>query len=206
MSESNAAPARVLASRGTAPGSERWSLLVMRIATADSSALSDFYDQAHRYVHAIALRILRDPDEAEEITLDVFQQVWRLAPSYNPERCAVTSWIGMMTRSRSLDRWRSMRSRRRLLAPEIPEGVEFVSNEAGPDSQLSAAEDQQRLRKAMAILPEEQRSMISLAFWDGLSHSEVATRTGLPLGTVKTRIRLGMLKLREELERANSAR
>jgi RNA polymerase sigma-70 factor (ECF subfamily) len=176
----------------------------MRIATGDSGALSEFYDEASRYVHAIALRILRDPDEAEEITLDVFQQVWRLAASYNPDRCAVTSWLGMMARSRALDRWRSLQTRRRFIAPEQPEGVEYVSPDAGPETALAATQQQQRIREALHILPEEQRKMIQLAFWDGLSHSEVAARTGVPLGTVKTRIRLGMLKLKEELEHAGN--
>ena len=204
MSESNAGTSRVPSNRESVPGSDRWSLLVMRIATGDSGALSDFYDEANRYVHAIALRILRDPDEAEEITLDVFQQVWRLAGSYNPDRCAVTSWLGMMARSRSLDRWRSIQSRRRLIAPEQPEGVEHVSPADGPETLVATSQQQQRLRHALRVLPDEQREMIALAFWEGLSHSEVATRTGVPLGTVKTRIRLGMLKLREELEHAGN--
>lgn len=176
----------------------------MRVATGDSGALSEFYDEANRYVNSIALRILHDPDEAEEVTLDVFQQVWRLAASYNPDRCAVASWLGMMTRSRSLDRWRSIQARRRLIVPEPPESVERVSPADGPETLLAAAQQQQRLRHALRILPDEQREMISLAFWEGLSHSEVANRTGLPLGTVKTRIRLGMLKLREELDNAGS--
>ncbi|MFN0102187.1 MAG: sigma-70 family RNA polymerase sigma factor [Bryobacteraceae bacterium] len=176
----------------------------MRIAAGDSGALSDFYDEASRYVHAIALRILRDPDEAEEITLDVFQQVWRLAGSYSPDRCAVAPWLGMMTRSRALDRWRSLQARRRLLVPGQLEDLEHVSPEAGPESAMAANEQQRRLLQAMSTLPEEQRKMIALAFWDGLSHSEVAARTGTPLGTVKTRIRLGMLKLKEELEHAGN--
>jgi RNA polymerase sigma-70 factor, ECF subfamily len=204
MSESIGAVPRVLTNRGTAPGSNRWSLLVMRIAAADSGALSEFYDEASRYVNAIALRILRDPEEAEEITLDVFQQVWRIAASYDPDRCAVTSWLGMMTRSRALDRWRTLQSRRRFLVPEQPEGVDFVSPEAGPDTVLAATQQQTRLRHAMTSLPEEQRNMIAMAFWEGLTHSEVASRTGLPLGTVKTRIRLGMIKLKEVLEHAGN--
>jgi RNA polymerase sigma-70 factor (ECF subfamily) len=174
------------------------------MAAGDSGALSDFYDEASRYVHAIALRILRDPDEAEEITLDVFQQVWRLAASYNPDRCAVSSWLGMMARSRALDRWRSLQTRRRFLVPEQSEGVEHVSPDAGPESRFAASQQQHRIRQALHILPEEQRHMIQLAFWEGLSHSEVAARTGVPLGTVKTRIRLGMLKLKEELEHAGN--
>jgi len=204
MSESTGGASHVLANRVTASGSERWSLLVMRIAAGDSGALAEFYDESSRYVNAIATRILRDPEEAEEITLDVFQQVWRLAASYNPDRCAVSSWLGMMTRSRALDRWRKLQSRRRFLAPGQPGGVEYVSQADGPETLLAATQEQLRLRQAIAILPEEQRNMIALAFWEGLSHSEVAARTGLPLGTVKTRIRLGMIKLREELEHAGN--
>ena len=176
----------------------------MRIAAGDSGALSDFYDEASRYVNAIALRILRKPEEAEEITLDVFQQVWRIAASYNPDRCAVTSWLGMMARSRALDRWRTLQSRRRFLVSAPHDGIEYVSPADGPEKIFVATQRQNRLRQAMAILPEEQRNMIALAFWEGLSHSEVAARTGVPLGTVKTRIRLGMIKLKEELEHAGN--
>ena len=176
----------------------------MRIAAGDSGALSDFYDEASRYVNAIALRILHEPEEAEEITLDVFQQVWRLAGSYDPDRCAVTSWLGMMARSRALDRWRTLQSRRRFLVSAPHDGIEYVSPADGPEKIFVATQRQNRLRQAMAILPEEQRNMIALAFWEGLSHSEVAARTGVPLGTVKTRIRLGMIKLKEELEHAGN--
>ena len=193
-----------MSNRGTAPGSRGWSPLVMRIAAGDSGALSDFYDEASRYVNAIALRILHEPEEAEEITLDVFQQVWRLAGSYDPDRCAVTSWLGMMARSRALDRWRTLQSRRRFFVSAPPDGIEYVSPADGPETVLAATQRQYRLRQAMAILPEEQRNMIALAFWEGLSHSEVAARTGVPLGTVKTRIRLGMIKLKEELEHAGN--
>lgn len=174
----------------------------MRIAAGDAGALSEFYDQANHYVQTIAMRILRDPDEAEEITLDVFQQVWRLASSYNPDRCAVASWLAMMTRSRALDRWRSLQARRRMIVPEPPDSVESVSPEDGPETLLAGTQRQQHLRQALEQLPEEQKNMITLAFWEGLSHSEVSARTGVPLGTVKTRIRLGMLKLREDLENA----
>lgn len=197
MSESTAGPAPVMSNKG-------WIYLVHRIASGDSDALSDFYDEANRYVHAIAMRILRDPEEAEEITLDVFQQVWRLAGSYNAERCAVSSWLAMMARSRALDRWRSIQSRRRLLVPEPVQEFDSISPEAGPEAAMAAGQRQSRLSGAMALLPEEQRQMIALAFWEGLSHSEVAARTGVPLGTVKTRIRLGMLKLKEELDHAGN--
>lgn len=176
------------------------------MAAGDTGALSAFYDDANHYVHAIAMRILRNPDDAEEVTLDVFQQAWRLAASYNPDRCAVPSWLAMMTRSRALDCWRARQARLRLLGPAPPEAVESVSPASGPETLLAATEEQQRVQRAMSALPEEQRCMLSLAFWDGLSHSEVAERTGVPLGTVKTRIRLGMLKLREELEHADRAR
>jgi len=204
MSESTGAGANVQSNRGAARGPNRWSLLVVQIAAGDSGALSEFYDEASRYVNAIALRILRDPEEAEEITLDVFQQVWRIAASYDPDRCAVPSWLGMMTRSRALDRWRTLQTRRRFLAPDQPEGVEFVAPDAGPDTLAVATEQQSQLRRAMADLPEEQRRLIAMAFWEGLSHSEVASRTGLPLGTVKTRIRLGLIKLKEAMEHAGN--
>ncbi|MEO6759921.1 MAG: sigma-70 family RNA polymerase sigma factor [Saprospiraceae bacterium] len=204
MNESTGDTPSVIANRGTAPGSSRWSLLVIRIAAGDSGALSELYDETSCYVNAVALRILRHPEEAEEITLDVFQQVWRLAASYNPDRCAVTSWLGMMARSRALDRWRTLQSRRRFLVPELPDNIDLVSPEAGPDTILAATQRQSRLRQAMTTLPKEQRNVIAMAFWQGLTHSEVASRTGIPLGTVKTRIRLGMIKLKEALEHAGN--
>jgi len=205
MGESSQGAAGVHGNGESVSGPDRWSQLVLSIAGGDSRALSEFYDEASRYVHTIALRILRDPDEAEEITLDVFQQVWKLASSYDPARCAVPAWVAMMARSRALDRWRSLQTRRRRMTGEMPEGFEPVSSDAGPESTVAARQDQVRVRTALEALPAEQRRMIQLSFWGGLSHSEVAEQTGVPLGTVKTRIRLGMLKLREALDHGQHA-
>jgi RNA polymerase sigma-70 factor (ECF subfamily) len=102
-----------------------------------------------------------------------------------------------MARSRALDRWRSLQVRRRVLSEDLPR--ELPAPEVGPEHSIASSQESARVRSAIAALPEEQRQLILLAFWEGMSHSEVAGRTGLPLGTVKTRIRLGMLKLREAL-------
>lgn len=199
MDESNTGSEPVESNGGPLPRQDATAPLVARIAGGDAEALSVLYDETSRYVHSIALRILRDADEAEEITLDVYQQVWRLAASYDPARCRVNSWLGMMTRSRALDRWRSMRARQRILVLDLPEKMDLESAGESPESGVVRNQEQARIRTALARLPDEQRMMIEMAFWEGQSHSEIAERTGVPLGTVKTRIRLGMLKLREAL-------
>ncbi len=176
-----------------------WNPLISQIATGDPAALSELHAQAERYVTTIVARVVRNEAETEEVVNDVFQQVWKLAKHYDPVRCNAHSWIAMMARSRALDRWRTVASRTRLVEtqehlPEHPTAPASSPENLAVDRQTSHS-----IRSSLEQLPPEQREAIQLAFFEGLSHADVAERSGLPLGTVKTRIRLGLLKLREQL-------
>lgn len=176
--------------------------LVRRCGERDESALAELYDETGQFVYGIALTVLRDPMDAEEITCDVFNQVWRAAQSYSSERGNVTSWLIIMARSRSIDRIRARAAKlKRELPLEMDGSPESVTVWQGPSPEQDATQSQQRqrIRKAMESLPAEQRRAIELAFFGGLTHQELAERLGEPLGTVKTRVRAGMSKLRELL-------
>ncbi len=176
-----------------------WNALISRIAAGDPAALSELHAQAGRYVTTIVARVVRNHAEAEEVVNDVFQQVWKLAKCYDPVRCNARSWIAMMARSRALDRWRIIATRTRVIEihehlPEHPSAPASSPESLAVDKQTSRS-----IRVSLEQLPAEQREAIHLAFFEGLSHADVAVKSGLPLGTVKTRIRLGLLKLREQM-------
>ena len=142
--------------------------------------------------------MLADPGDAEEVTVDVYHQVWRAARSYDSSRGTVTSWLVALARNRAIDRMRSRAVRARREEP-IDKHADAATGAAGPDETTLAGQRRQRIQAAMAALSPEQREAIDLAFFSGLTHAELADRLRQPLGTVKTRIRLGMMKLREQL-------
>lgn len=175
--------------------------LLARIAQQDQSALSTLYDRYARVLYSLAFRILGSVEEAEEIVLDVFSQVWKLAERYDPQRGRVDAWLFMLTRSRSLDRLRSLQ--------RISKAVESSTEAAktvpqiqisDPTEDVLINERRDRVLAAMRQLPAEQREVIELAYYQGLTHVEIAAKTGKSLGTVKTRIRLGLAKLRQALD------
>lgn len=176
-----------------------WESLVARLAGGDEQALACLYDSTNRIVYGLALRILGDPSSAEDVTMEVYLQVWRTAESYDRQRGTVSSWLVTLVRSRAIDCLRSRKARR----AELEENVDEVANlrDSRPDPELASVEAGRSriVQKAMANLSPDQREAIELAYFSGLSHAEVAAQTGLPLGTVKTRIRLGMLHLRKLL-------
>ena len=165
----------------------------------DQQALSSLYDESSALVYSIALRILGNAADAEEVTLDVYTQVWRSAKEFNLDRGSVNSWLVTMVRSRSIDKLRA--SKNRVRHEETVDNVPEVST-ASPNPEQLSAEGQRsdRVRRALDQLSPAQREVIEMAFYSGYSQSELAEKLGQPLGTVKTRIRLGMLKLREHLE------
>lgn len=176
-----------------------WSALVTQIADGNQDALTELYDSTNRIVYGLALRILGDSSSAEEILFEVYLQVWRTARNFDPSRGKVTSWLVSMTRSRAIDALRSRQARGANVARSIDElsNVQDLRSEPEGDSiQRSRA---QVIRNSLAELPPDQRNAIELAYFSGLTHGEIAARTGLPLGTVKTRIRSGMGRLRELL-------
>ena len=168
------------------------------MARGDASAAGELYDRHAGAVYSLALRMLSDGAEAEDVVQDVFTQAWRQAGRYDPSRAPVIGWLLVMTRARTLDRLRARRSR---IAPAALDAMTADPVEPGPGQELQAIgnEEAARLRRALDALPDGQREAIELAYYKGLSQSDIAEALQQPLGTVKTRIRTGLLKLRDAL-------
>lgn len=172
--------------------------LLGHVADGDQSALTRLYDATSRLVFGLVVRILSDRSAAEEVLLDVYTQVWRQASTYDSKRGAPLAWIMTIARSRAIDRLRS--GKQEQLHKEPLDNVgELRSKAQSPEEATEISERQKIVRAALDTLSAEQREVIELAYFSGLSHSEIALRLGQPLGTVKTRTRLGMMKLRELL-------
>ena len=175
--------------------------LLRRISEQDHKAVAEFYDQVAGVLFSTAMRILRDTHDAEEILQDVFVQVWNKAGDFDPALGTALHWTLAITRHRCIDRLRS-RQRRSRLVGEMTEQAEIVSAPSiRPPDHLSGAAELSAVHEAVRSLPEEQRAAIEMAFFGGLSHGEIAESLHEPLGTVKARIRRGMMKLREQLQR-----
>ncbi|HEY3160011.1 MAG TPA: sigma-70 family RNA polymerase sigma factor [Vicinamibacterales bacterium] len=174
------------------------------VVSGDQGAAAALYDRHSRALYSLILRIVGDESEAEDVLQEVFVQAFRQAGRYDASRGVVAAWLLMMARSRAIDRLRARRTRVEGRTGEVQ-----VLNDL-PDSQPDVAsamlgEEQTRLvRQALEELPLLQRMAIELAYYEGLSHSEIAQRLEQPLGTVKTRIRLGLLKLRDVLKHPNA--
>ena len=163
--------------------------LVRRLSAGDHQALGEFYDRYAGLVNALALRILRDAADAEDVVQEVFVQVWRQASRFDPSRGAPEAWLCTVARTRALDRLR-----RRVTRREEP-------SESAPVSTVAPkTEEGMAVRKALEGLSADQRRALELAYYEGLTQSEIAKRLGEPLGTIKTRIRTAMIRLREALE------
>ena len=169
-----------------------------RMARGDHDALAELYDRHSRGLYSLALRILQDAGEAEDVVQDVFTQAWRQASSYDAARGAVAAWLLMLTRSRAIDRLRARRSRPDLRSAPLP-AIETADGSATPDVRILSAEQIARVRLALRDLPVLQRVAIEMAYYQGLSHTEIAAQLEQPLGTVKTRIRQAMIRLRDAL-------
>lgn len=177
---------------------QEWAQLIALTAQGDQRALATFYDRTSPQVFGLVLKILNNREEAEEVTLDVYTQVWRQAHTYDQTRGAPGAWLMTLARTRAIDRFRAGAVEHGRL--ESLDAVEFlISNDETPEQDVEGRERRRYVQQALAILSEEQRQAIALAYFYGLSQSEIAEKLELPLGTVKTRIRLGMMKLREAL-------
>jgi RNA polymerase sigma-70 factor (ECF subfamily) len=175
-----------------------WGLLIERTAAGEERALAALYDGTAAQVNGLALRILGDAGAAEEVTLDVYLQVWRQAVRYDPSRGRPLAWLLMLARSRAIDRLRAGATERAQASP-FAEALPLPSAAALPEERSAAGERGRIVREAVARLPDDQRQAIELAYFVGLSQSEIAETLDTPLGTVKTRIRLAMVRLRETL-------
>lgn len=171
------------------------------IARGSADALADLYDRHAGLVFGLARRVVSRPEDAEEVVQDVFAQVWKQAARYSGGRGTVAGWIVMLTRTRAIDRLRARRARPDEDRGEEPgPALSLASGAADPESDALSGEQAQRVAGALATLPDSQRTLLDLAYFEGLSQSEIAARTGVPLGTVKTRMRAAMGTLRQKLE------
>ena len=173
-----------------------WLLLVQSIATGDELALHALYERAHRVVFTLIIRITGSPETAEELTVDVFHEVWRRAADYDANNGTVLGWIMNQARSRAIDRLRFEQRKKRVnpYADEAPEVVVDEINDA-----VGLQREKKMLQRAMMVLTPGERLAIETAFFSQLTYAEVAERLQLPEGTIKTRIRSGLHKLRMAL-------
>jgi RNA polymerase sigma-70 factor (ECF subfamily) len=199
---SGAAASAATASRGTDADAE----LVRRMQSGDERALGTFYDRWYPIVNGLVARMLKSADDVEDVVEETFWQVWRQANRFAEGRGSVQTWVLTIARSRAVDRLRATRRRRE---DSIDDGggenleskaePSFAAATADPSLAVEHAERSQLIRAALGELPREQREALELGYFKGLSQSEIAERTGQPLGTVKTRMRLAMQKLRDSL-------
>jgi RNA polymerase sigma-70 factor (ECF subfamily) len=167
------------------------------MAAGDGDAMRELYDIHARPVYSLAVRILRSQSDAEDVVQEVFSQAWRQASRYDAARGTVAGWLLMQAKSRSIDRLRARRAR-----PEQPgdaHAKEPVDANETADLQIVRGEQASRVRRALDELPTLQKTALEMAYYEGLTHVEIAEQLEQPLGTVKTRIRQGLLKLRQAL-------
>ena len=171
--------------------------LLKAIAARDEAALAQLYDGYRVILFGLLMRILNNREEAEDVLQEVFLQVWRRAADFDETRGRPFTWLVTLARSRGIDRLRTLAARERVAVAGARDESEVVSDAA---SDAFRSEQREVVNTALAQLPDEQRQLLLLAYFDGLSQSEIAARVGAPLGTVKTRMRTGMMKLRELLK------
>ena len=164
--------------------------IIARIYSGDEGAMALLYDRYSPVVYAVALRVLSDSSAAEDILQDVFMQLWRNPQAFNASRGSLPAWLAVIARNRSIDQLRKRR-------PEVEAAETVISMD--PDLENTAVRNQaiDKVRAVLGDMPEEQRTALQMAFFEGLTHVEIAGKTGQPLGTVKTRIRSGILAVRK---------
>jgi RNA polymerase sigma-70 factor (ECF subfamily) len=175
--------------------------LIRRMAGGEHQAMAELYERFSRPLYSTSLHILKDAAEAQDIVHDVFITIWEKAAVFAAERGSAFSWAVTLTRNRSIDRLRSRRRRAELLDQAAPADLGYFETITGSDGNDPAAlQDQaQAVRAAVAALPSDQKHALELAFFSGLTQQEIAVRLSEPLGTVKARIRRGLVKLRDSL-------
>src|SRR5216117_1057553 len=181
------------------------SALIARIAQRDREAFSRFYDAFAGLALGLIRRILRDPAAAEEVLQEVFWQVWQEAERYDPKRGSPEAWLVMRAKTRAIDRLRAMRRREKTFVAPVDEAV-AKTPEQPTENPGVVAERRGLVRSALDGLPEPQRRVVELAFFEGLTQSEIASRLGEPLGTVKTRARLALERLKGLIKREEPAK
>jgi len=176
---------------------EDWVCLVRSIAAGDQEALRSLYQRTHRLVFTLAMRICNSRENAEEVTVDVFHDVWRRSAQYDPNGGSVVGWIMNQARSRAIDRVRFEQRKKRVAPSERQDGhVELAATAVDVDAEAG----RRLLQAALTSLTRDERDAVETAFFSELSYSETAARLGQPLGTVKTRIRSALAKLRKAVK------
>jgi RNA polymerase sigma-70 factor (ECF subfamily) len=170
--------------------------LIRRMAEGDADACGGFYDRYARLVYPLILRIVQDAADAADVLQDVFWEAWQAAASYDPTRGSPEAWIVMRARTRAIDRVRALRRRSETFVAPVDESLAAAAPERGGDASERAAA-RATVTAVLDRLPEHQREVIELAYYGGLTQTEIAERLKQPLGTVKTRMRLGLERLRE---------
>jgi RNA polymerase sigma factor (sigma-70 family) len=174
--------------------------LLASVATDNMAAFTELYDSTVAKVHALVKAIIRNPADAEEVTCDVYTQVWQTACRFDPSRGHVMAWLMMIARHRAIDSLRRNRCRNRLIDDQPPpEDVEDTAEYLCPERMLSLFQSNLEVKMALQQLPPERRRLVGLAFFEDMSHAEIAELTGLPLGTVKSHLRRAMQSLRDLL-------
>jgi RNA polymerase sigma-70 factor, ECF subfamily len=188
--------ARQLATEANAFDAE----LMGRVRARDANALRALYDRHSSLVFGLGLRILKDQAEAEDLAQDVFLHLWRRADLFDAQRGAFLGWLVSLTRNRAIDRLRARRTKEtKTEAYEVERLADAPSKALDPNETAYAGELRNAVARALGVLPEAQRTALELAYFGGLSHSEIAEKLETPLGTVKARIRQGMLRMRDLL-------
>ena len=177
---------------------DEWLQLVRAVAGGDQSALHSLYERTHRIVFTLIVRIVMNRETAEEVTLDVFHDVWRRASSYDPANGSVVGWIMNQARSRAIDRLRFDQRKKRVNT--YPDSLGTATDIVDPQQAYLFEEQSRLLRDALEVLTPEERRAIETAFFSELTYEQTARNLNQPLGTVKTRIRSGLGKLRDALK------
>ncbi|MEO7272099.1 MAG: sigma-70 family RNA polymerase sigma factor [Vicinamibacterales bacterium] len=189
---------RVTSATAAAVARQADAAIVGRIAAGDRTAMAELYDRHSDVVFSLACRIVRLPADAEDVVQEVFTQAWRQASRYDATRASAAAWLLNITRTRAIDRLRAARTRQRISGGDERLELAPATGESQEDLVIGG-ERAERVRAALAILGDAQRTAIDLAYFGGLTHFEIAERLSEPLGTVKTRIRSGLMKLRDAL-------
>ena len=173
--------------------------LLAKISEQDRQALAALYERYGRRVFALAVRMLNDPVGSEEVTQDVFMSVWRRGASYTSKKGKFSTWLFSIAHNRTIDELRKRRRDRSRENADIDDHLNIQSNDISPADAAVAQSEYAKIRAAMEKLPVEQKSVLELSYFKGLTQTEISTKTGQPLGTVKTRMRLALKKLRTAL-------
>jgi RNA polymerase sigma-70 factor, ECF subfamily len=167
-------------------------LLLTRVKGGDQQAMTDLFDQYSGMVYSVALRVLKDPGQAEDVMQEIFFQVWRNPNAFVSGRGSLGAWLAVMARNRAIDSLR-----RRRPTDSVDDVVLVSSSDLG--SEVERSRMMEKVRGVLKDLPMEQQKSVEMAFFEGLTHSEIAAKTGDPLGTVKTRIRSALMTLRKAI-------